>query len=193
MSYPAPGGWQSPVHGSHHAAPPGHATPMRRHAHRALRLAGVAGAWAAGLCLVIGSVTLVAETTEPTSATHVSTAAGMSSAAGMSHLANKKLGPHAARSGPLTRTFRGTGNQTTRMFTVAPHHRWNLRWSYACPGRPPAGHLLIREGDAGSVGVSVSASGAAGAGSTWTYSQAAAHYLVVITNCAWMIRVTGNR
>ena len=50
---------------------------MRVHAHRALRLAGVAGAWAAGLCLVIGSVALVAETTQPTSATHVSTAAGV--------------------------------------------------------------------------------------------------------------------
>ena len=187
MTNPAPGGWRFPVHGSHHAAPPGQVTPMRMHAHRALRLLGVAGAWAAGLCLVIGSVTLVAETAQPVSATHVSTAAGMN------HLANRKLAGHAARSGPLTRTFRGTGNQTTRLFTVAPRHRWNLRWSYACPGRGADGHLLVREGDAGSVGVSVSASGAAGAGSTWTYSQAARHYLVVITNCAWTIRVTGNR
>lgn len=187
MTYPAPDGWRFPVHGSHHAAPPGQVTPMRMHAHRALRLLGVAGAWAAGLCLVIGSVTLVAETAQPVSATHVSTAAGVN------HLANQKLAGHAARSGPLTRTFRGTGNQTTRLFTVAPRHRWDLRWSYACPGRRPAGHLLIREGDAGRVGVSVSASGAAGAGSTWTYSQAARHYLVVITNCAWTIRVTGNR
>jgi hypothetical protein len=187
MSYPAPDGWQFSVHGSHHAAPSGHATPMRIHAHRALRLAGAAGAWAAGLCLVIGSVTLVAETAEPASATHVSTLAGVR------HLGNGKLAGHVSRSGPLTRTFRGTGDRTTSQFTVAPHHRWNLRWSYACPGRPAAGRLLIREGNAGSVGVSVSESGAAGAGSTWAYSQAAAHYLVVITNCAWTIRVTGNR
>jgi hypothetical protein len=187
MSYPAPDGWQFPVHGSHHAAPSGHATPVRIHAYRALRLLGVAGAWAAGLCLVIGSVTLVAETAQPASATHVSTAAGVR------HVQNGRLARHAGRTGPLTRTFRGAGNRTTSQFTVAPHHRWNLRWSYACPGRPPAGRLLIREGDAGSVGVSVSASGGAGAGSTWTYSQAAAHYLVVITNCAWTIQVTGNR
>ena len=39
----------------------------------------------------------------------------------------------------------------------------------------------------------MSASGAAGAGSTWIYSRAAAHYLVVITNCAWTIKVTGSR
>jgi hypothetical protein len=193
MSYPAPDGWQFPVHGSHHAPPSRHATPVRLHAHRALRLAGVAGAWAAGLCLVIGSVALVAETTQPTSATHVRTAAGVSTATGVRHVQNGKLARHALRTGPLTRTFRGTGNRTTSQFTVAPHHRWNLRWSYACPSRPAAGHLLIREGDAGNAGVSVSASGAAGAGSTWTYAQAAAHYLVVITNCTWTIQVTGNR
>ena len=187
MSYPAPDGWQFPVNGSHHAAPLGNATPMRIHTHRALRLLAVAGAWAAGLCLVIGSITLVAETAVPASATHVSTAAGVR------HLGNKKLAGHAGRAWPLTRTFRGTGNRTTSQFTVAPHHRWNLRWSYTCPGRAPSGHLLIREGDAGNAGVSVSAAGAAGAGSTWTYAQAATHYLVVITNCTWTIRATGDR
>jgi hypothetical protein len=187
MSYPAPDGWQFPVHGSHHAAPFSNATPMRIHAHRALRLVVVAGAWAAGLCLVIGSVTLVAETAGPASVTHVTTAAGVN------HLSTAKLAGHTRRTGPLTRTFRGTGNRTTAQFTVAPDHRWNLRWSYTCPGPTPPGHLLIREGDAGNAGVSVSASGAAGAGSTWTYAQAAGHYLVVITNCAWTIRVTGSR
>lgn len=186
MTYPAPDRWQFSVHGSHHAAPFGNATPMRIHAHRALRLLAVAGSWAAGLCLVIGSVTLVAETAGPASATHVSTAAGVR------HLRNKAL-PARGRSGALTRTFRGTGNQTTGQFTVAVDRRWALRWSYACPARARAGHLLIREGDAGTAGVSVTASGSAGAGRTWTYSQAPAHYLVVITDCTWTIQVTGRR
>ena len=184
MSYPAPDGWQLPVHGSHHAAPLRHATPGRRQAHRALRLLAVTGGWAAGLCLVIGSVTLVAETAQPATATHVSTAAGVHD------LGNRKPAAHA---GPLTRVFRGTGSQTTSQFTVAPGHRWNLRWSYACPGRAPSGHLLIRDGEAGNAGASVSAAGGAGGGSTWIYAEAAAHDLVVITNCSWTIRVTGNR
>jgi hypothetical protein len=184
MSYPAPDGWQFPVHGSHHAAPLRHATARRGQAHRALRLLAIAGGWTAGLCLVIGSVTLVAETAQPATATHVSTAAGVHDPG------NTKP---AARAGPPTRVFRGTGDQTTTRFAVTPGHRWNLRWSYACPGRPPSGHLLIRDGAAGNAGASVSASGAAGGGSTWIYAQAAAHYLVVITNCSWTIRVTGNR
>jgi hypothetical protein len=184
MSYPAPDGWQFPVHGSHHAAPLRHATARRGQAHRALRLLAIAGGWTAGLCLVIGSVTLVAETAQPATATHVSTAAGVHDPG------NTKP---AGRAGPPTRVFRGTGDQTTTRFAVTPGHRWNLRWSYACPGRPPSGHLLIRDGAAGNAGASVSASGAAGGGSTWIYAQAAAHYLVVITNCSWTIRVTGNR
>ena len=184
MTYPAPDGWQLPGHGPHHAAPLRHATPGRRQAHRALRLLAVAGGWAAGLCLVIGSVTLVAETARPATATHVSTAAGVDD------LGNRKPAAHA---GPLTRVFRGTGSQTTSQFTLTPGHRWNLRWAYACPGRAPSGHLLIRDDGAGNAGPSVSAAGAAGGGSTWIYAQAAAHELVVITNCTWTIRVTGNR
>ena len=38
MTYQAPDGWQFPVHGTHHAAPFGHSTPVRLHTRRALRL-----------------------------------------------------------------------------------------------------------------------------------------------------------
>jgi hypothetical protein len=158
---------------------------MRARAHRALRLFVAAGTWAAGLCLVVGSVALVAETAGPANQTHVATAAGVH------HLRAGVLarGPAA----PATHTFRGTGNRTTGQFTVTPRARWELRWSYACPAVKPAGHLLIREGGAGATGLSVSATGRAGSGSTSAYARAAAHYLVVIANCAWTIQVTGSR
>jgi hypothetical protein len=57
----------------------------------------------------------------------------------------------------------------------------------------PRGRLLIREGNAAGGGASVDAAGPAGYGSTWTYSAAGTHYLVVITNCGWTIRVAGHR
>jgi hypothetical protein len=186
MTYQAPDGWQFPVHGTHHAAPFGNATRMRIHTRRALRLMAAAGAWAAGLCLVIGSVALVAETAG-TGATHVTAAAGV---AGV----HRPVPPApAGHDVPVTRIFAGTGNQTTGAFTVAPDRRWDLHWSYACPRRTPGGHLIIREGGAGNAGVTVSADGAAGAGSTWTYATTAAHYLVVLANCTWTIQVTGRR
>ena len=187
MTYQAPGRWPFPGHGSHRAAPLRNSTPLRIHAHRALRLLTAAGAWAAGLCLVIGSITLVAEAAEPASATHVTAAAGMH------HVSAGRLAGSGGPAATVTRTFRGTGSRRTGQFTIAPDLRWELRWSFTCPGPTSAGHLLIREGDAGNAGASVSASGMAGAGSTWTYSPAAVHYLVVITNCSWTIRVTGSR
>jgi hypothetical protein len=186
MTYQAPGGWQFSGHGSHRAAPFINSTPVRIHAHRALRLLMAAGAWAAGLCLVIGSITLVAEAAEPASATHVTAAAGVH------HMQGERLTAHGGQ-GAVTRTFRGTGNRTTSRFTFARKHRWELRWSFTCPGRTPSGHLLIRDGNAGNADAIVSASGIAGMGSTWTYSRAATHYLVVSTNCSWTIRVTGSR
>ena len=190
MTFQAPSGWQFPAHGTHDAAPFGHSTPMRMHSRRALRLMVTAGTWAAGLCLVIGSIALVAETAGPTSMTHVTTTAGVARA---NRTAPQAPAGNGAAPVPVTRTFTGTGNQTTSQFTTAPHSRWELRWSYSCPGRAPAGHLIIREGDAGNDGVSVFADGPAGAGGSWTYSAAAAHYLVVLASCTWRIQVTGHR
>jgi len=190
MTYQAPNGWQIPVHGTHHAAPFSQPAPARLHTRRALRLVATAGTWAAGLCLVIGSIALVAEAAGPTSATHVSAAARV---AGLHHAAPAGPAGHGGAATPVTRTFTGTGNQTTSQFTVAPHSRWDLHWSYRCPARTAGGHLIIAEGSAGNDGVSVSADGAAGAGSSWTYSPGAAHYLVVLASCSWTIQVTGRR
>jgi hypothetical protein len=189
MTYQAPDGWQFPVHGTHHAAPFGHSTPVRLHTRRALRLVATAGTWAAGLCLVIGSIALVAEAAGPTSTTHVTAAARV---AGLHHAGPPDPAGHSAAA-PVTRTFTGTGNRTTSQFTVAPDSRWELRWSYACPARAPGGHLIIREGGAGNAGVAVSAGGASGAGRAWTYSPGSAHYLVVLASCSWTIRVTGRK
>jgi hypothetical protein len=190
MTYQAPDGWQFPVHGTHHAAPFGQPTPMRLHTRRALRLVATAGTWAAGLCLVIGSVALVAEAAGPTSATRGTAAAGV---AGVHRAGTQATAGHGAAAAPVTRTFTGTGNRTTGQFIVAPGSRWELRWSYSCPARAPGGHLIIREGGAGNTGVSVLAAGAAGAGRSWTYSPGTAHYLVVLASCTWTIRVTGRR
>jgi hypothetical protein len=191
MSYQAPDGWRLPVRAPQHATFGG-ATPLRIHAHRALRLLAAAGAWAAGLCLVVGSVALVAETAGPAGATHVAPAAGIR------RLPPGRLpGDGAARrrggEPRLAQTFAGTGNQTTGSFPVAPRSRYQLHWSYQC-GRRPRGHLLIRE--SGTAGVTVMAAGPAASGSTWAWAPAAGaarHYLVVIADCAWEIRVTGTR
>jgi hypothetical protein len=90
----------------------------------------------------------------------------------------------------VLRRFFGTGDQVTGSFTTAAHSRWELSWSYHCPARGLPGQLII---EAGGGGLSVTAAGPAGHGSTWTYSAARRHFLVVTANCAWSVRVTGDR
>jgi hypothetical protein len=171
-----------------HAAPLVGATPVRLHTHRALRLLVTAGGWAAGLCLIIASVVLVADATGPGRTSHVSTAAGrfrLQAKAGSSQ-------PTAADY--VLRTFAGIGNRITPRFAVAAHSRWRVRWLYQCTPGVPGRQLIIREGVAAGRGISVSATGSSGHG-TSGYADASAtaaartQYLVVITNCAWTAQV----
>jgi hypothetical protein len=191
MTYQTPDGWQLPPRCPQHAAPFGSSGPLHLHAHRALRLFVTAGAWAAGLCLIIGSVALVAGSAGPADATHVRAAAARSGQLpGRGHQPRRRP-PGSA--GHLLGTFTGTGNRTTSQFSVAAHSRWELQWFYQCPARTPGGHLIIREGNAAGNGVSVAAAGSSGHGSTWTYSSASSHFFVVTTNCAWTAKVLGHR
>jgi hypothetical protein len=195
MTHQAPEGWRLPPRGPQHAAPFGGSAPLSMRAHRALRLFVTAGAWAAGLCLIIGSVALVAEAAGPAPEAHVTTAAGYPQRTRPlpGHGAKAHHAPASSGSLVVLRTFVGTGNWTTSQFTVAAHSRWELRWSYQCAARLPRGRLVISEGNDAGGGVSVDAAGAAGQGSAWTYSDAGSHYLVVLANCAWTIDVAGHR
>jgi hypothetical protein len=196
MTYQTPDGWRLPPRCPQHAAPFGSSTPLRMHTHRALRLFVTAGAWAAGLCLIVASVALVAKAAGPVRATHLTPAAGHY------RISSGQLPGRAGNGGPsapagealyVLRTFAGTGNRITSQFTVAANSRWELRWSYECTGQAPAGRLIIMEGNAAHSGVSVDAAGAEGQGSTWAYSDAGTHYLVVTTNCAWTAKVLAHR
>jgi len=203
MTYQAPRGWRAPPRGAQHAAPFGSNSPLLVHAHRALRLFVTAGAWAAGLCLVIGLVALVAEAAGPTRATHVAATAGSAQlSARAAQARGGQRGHHAGSAGRAGRshrartvlgTFSGRGNQTTGPFAVPAPGRWNLQWSYVCPARTPRGRLIIREGGGNGDGLSVVAAGPTGNGSTSSYSATARHYLVVITGCSWKVRVTAIR
>jgi hypothetical protein len=197
MTYQAPDGWRmAPPPCPQHAAPFASA-PVSVHVHRALRLFVTVGAWAAGLCLIVGSVALVAEAAGPSATMHEAAALGHypQRAAQLSGHGRSPAARRPARRwvpGDRLGTFAGIGSQTTGRFLVAAHSRWELQWSYTCTAAAPGGRLIIREGN-GSGGVSVAATGAAGHGSTWTYSDLSAHYLVVLTSCVWAVEVVGRR
>jgi hypothetical protein len=192
MTYQTPHGWRVTARGPLHAASAGSPAylRLRLRLHKALRLFVAAGAWGAGLCLIIASVALVAEASGSGSPDHVTATSRAY------HLKQGGPADRQAPSQPIRVTlarFAGTGGTVTRAFRVASASRWQLTWSYHCAEAQPAGQLQIRQGGAAGGGLIVSAAGRAARGSTWTYSTASTHYLVVTTGCAWTIEVAGHR
>jgi hypothetical protein len=183
--------WRLERRGPQHAVPFDGSDPLRRHGGRALRLIVTAGAWGAGLCLVIGLVALVAQAT-PSRPARAADRGGI----GDRSLPDRTDGrirdtitSNTAYDGYIRR-FSGTG-LAYHPFQVAGHSRWQLRWSYHCFGGT-RGYLTISE-PAISTGVRVQSAGTAGRGTTWAFSDAAAHFLAIRGSCPWTVTVAGRR
>jgi hypothetical protein len=176
-------GWPRPLRAPQHAAAPftlsAHA---RQHMHRALRLFVTAGTWAAGLCLVIGSIVLVVSAAssnrdDPLAAT---SAAGLTAG---------RAGPAAAHD-RVVAAFAGYGDRSSRSFRVGKNAAWQLQWSYTCPVRLRAGLLVVEVAGARAVGATISQSGAGGHGAQSISPDGQTHRLVVISSCSWTMKVT---
>jgi hypothetical protein len=204
MSYHDPDGWSVPPRRApqHAAAPFSVSSRLRQQAHRALRLFVTAGTWAAGLCLVIGLLVLVASAARPGRIGHLTAASSAHAAAWRRAQAN---GARAARSSAdrtaagektaasgqarqLIAEFAGHGDQTTGRFTLDESARWQLQWSYSCPAKLAYGLLIVEDTGASAV-PSIDQSGLAGHGDTWLHSDGANHHLVVISTCSWTMKV----
>lgn len=190
-----------------HAAPPGISGPvlfrqwlqvpgpLPRKTHQALRLVGTAGMWAAGLCLVIGSIALVVST-----GTHapsrLTTTAEHAEPGGSVRAPTVSARSPRERHGSASLTvagFSGRGDMTTRPFSVRPGSRWELRWSYSCPARPLGSQFIVADEDTAlgktALGPSISESGARGHGTTWLAPGGGDHHLMVISTCSWHMTV----
>lgn len=182
MIYQTPDRWRLERRGPQHAAPLDSSAPFRRHSGRVLRLIVTAGAWGAGLCLVIGLVAMVAQSAGPSRRPHAGNADAVTS-------------PTAAVTSPTAydrylKQFVGTG-RAYRWFDVAGHSRWELRWSYRCSAGT-RGSLTISEPTI-SAGVHVQSAGAAARGITWAFSDDTTHFLVIHGSCPWTVTVAGHR
>lgn len=188
-----PDRWRLQRRGPQHAAPFGSsARPLHVHGLRALRLMVAAGAWGAGLCLIIGLVSMTARGAQPSRQYYADAdGAGVRTTAGVDYGLNggTLTGKTDYR---VTRTFRGAGTHDTGPFAVTPHSRWQLGWSYHCARAAGRGHLVILDGS-GADELSLNAAGAAGSGSTWAYSPARRDDLMIFSNCAWVVTVIVQR
>jgi len=206
-----PDGWPAPQRAPQHAATPfGRSKDFRQRAHVALRLGVTAGTWAAGLCLVIGLIVLVASAagsgriepvTTASSAQHV---ARHTSAGAHVHKARTRARverprpqpapPRADASSPaaavtVVAVFSGRGDQTTPSFVIDSAARWQIQWAYVCQASVPAGLLVVEAGAPTAIGADISQSGPAGHGDTWLAPGGHTHSLVVISSCSWTMTV----
>src|ERR1019366_9613431 len=154
MTHQAPSRWQPPRRNPQHGAAAGHAPPSPRdHVRRALRLIVTAGSCAAGLCLVVGLVALVAAVTKPQPSRPTNIAATASGARGTTKLPYQPppalvdaahpdhggRGPSLLHPAPGARCpgccARGPGRQRERRDAAALNQRHRLAAQLALPLR----------------------------------------------------------
>lgn len=212
-------GWPRPLRAPLYAAAPfASSSPGRVRARRALLLFMTAGTWAAGLCLVVGSVVLVASQAKPGRLAQISAASSTRADAGQRRApaahaplqVTSRPSPSPARAGRPARhshaqtgrpagsadviaVFSGDGNQTTRTFDTRASAAWQIQWSYTCPAAIRVGLFVVEDAGPGATGASISQSAAAGHGATWLNPSGSAHELIVISTCSWTMKVTQHR
>jgi hypothetical protein len=169
--------------------------PPHQQARRTLRLFMVAGTGAAGLCLVVGSVTLVASVSEPPRSATLMPASRQSST-GKPDPA-RGPGPRGAELSPAgvrtVLTVTGRGSAISRRFTIGGTGTWQLRWAYRdCHALGRTGGFVVAS--TGKVTSAVlSRFGTSGHGFTWAYQDPGRQRLVISSECAWSIRVVGQQ
>jgi len=174
----------------------------RAMARRALRVFTATGTVAAGLCLVIGLVGLILRAPGP-GVGHLTASAPSAPQAqagratdreaahrGARALASSKDGDPLDSTADLIAAFSGRGDSTTRQFRVDEAVRWQIQWTYRCPASDSAGILVVKDAGQSAVNISIRKSGAAGHGVTLLNPRGSTHRLVVISTCAWTMRVT---
>ncbi len=165
MTHQDPYYWPQPEHLPRHAAPARLLPPPYE---RALRLLVAAGIAAAGLCLVIGAVALVAAAGAPSRGATVTPTAHQSAAlrsdqagaAGRSRTraaagsrTRAAAGGRTGAGGPsparpaLLLGLAGDGSEITRRFRVGRPGTWNLSWSFhGCRGQRRRTEFLVTDG-----------------------------------------------
>jgi hypothetical protein len=182
-----------------------------RPSHRALRLIMTACAVAAGLCLVIGLVTLVATigTAKPGPAS-TSTAGGHRPtgmvgptplpSAGQSTANQGRTGHHGHHawlspggrglaSGKVLASYSGHGTAETALFTIGKPGIWHLTWSYNCRNGQISDFVLGETRTWIGLAVTVDLKGTSDHGSYWVMNDGGPHSMVVVSSCAWHLQV----
>lgn len=169
----------------------------------------IVGAVSAGLCLVVGMVTLVVALGGPVHGRAAGGGRGPVGAVGPSRPGTRSAGSHrnggrrgkpatrgpariSPRSFPIGRTieqYTGFGTGEPGLFRVPAPGVWGLRWQYQCPSGEPADFVLGETRSSSRMAITVQRSARSGHGTYWVTDDTGPHSLVIASRCAWRLRV----
>lgn len=162
------------------------------------------GAIAAGLCLVVGMVTLVvalggSKGGRPQAAGHTPAGpAGTGTRSASSQRAHPgsrevhrgaRISSHSYRRGTTLRNYRGSGTGEPGLFQVPAPGTWGLSWQYRCPGGQRGSFLLGETRSSAAMAITVQRTARSGQGTYWVVGDTGPHSLVIESRCAWHLRV----
>lgn len=84
-------------------------------------------------------------------------------------------------------TFSGSGDQNTPRFTVGT--TWKLSYSFDCSSFGQAGNFQVEVDGGNDPALTVNDLGDGESGSTLAYDDAGTHYLQIVSQCAWNVKV----
>lgn len=84
-------------------------------------------------------------------------------------------------------TFSGSGDQNTTRFTVGG--TWKLSYSFDCSPSGGGGNFMVYEDGTGGSAVTVNDIGDGESASTMAYGDAGTHYLEILSECSWTVKV----
>jgi hypothetical protein len=162
------------------------------------------GAIAAGLCLVVGMVTLVvalggsaggrqqaAGHSPPGQAGPGMRSSGSQRAHPGSQAAHRRarISPRSYRRGTMLRTYRGSGTGEPGLFQIPSPGVWGLSWQYECPGGQRGSFLLGETRSSAAMAITVQRKARSGHGTYWVVGDTGPHSLVIESRCAWRLHV----
>lgn len=190
--------------------------PIRRLTRQLLQLIITAVAWAVGLGIVAGSIVLVVMTTasghtmpqrgparqnparqNPVSQHQVPYSAALGpgrEAANARSSGRAGVGTARLSGYQVVAVFSGRGDRTTGHFHVRARQAWQLQWTYRCPATVGAAQFTLLKADMATanratLSTSIEEYAASGHGSARLTPTSNEHYLVVISDCSWGIKV----
>lgn len=173
--------------GPQYYAPPGYQPqPPPRKSRKGLAAVGCLGFF------ILGVIIIVAANAHPSSSLPASLPTLQTTLPAPLHSAAAAAKAPASAKAVTVATFTGSGEQKTATFTVSAD--WALSYSFDCSSNfgQSGNFAVLTDGGSDFNGVSVNDLATSKSAVTYAYNDAGTHYLEVVSECAWSLKVVNE-